>query len=288
MELLVVFIAYSRFDTIKKNLKEIGNTVKVVIFIDRYNLNSTKIIQDEFYNEYADKIEIIIRKQNYGVREHIPKCINEGFERCENLIIIEDDILINSSSIKFVKSCFNNSYNLVSLFNPVLQKKSENYISLQAGIWGWALKKNAWKYFNLETDTYINIFSVINTKLNLINALFFTPLICLSSFGKINSWAYPWFYHRIKNNLYSIVPCNSLSQNLGINDEYASNTKFKHKHAKITIHSNYNSSINIVDKKILNLNDFTGYNVLEIFLRIIYNNIKFAIFYFKKLMSKSF
>ena len=288
MELLVVFIAYTRFDIIKSNLKEIGDTLNVIVFIDRYNSNSTKIIQDKFYNEYSNKIEIIIRKKNYGVRKHIPKCISEGFDYCENLLIIEDDILINKSSIKFVKSCFNNSYNLVSLFNPLLQKTSENYVSLQAGIWGWALNQKTWKFFNLETDSYFNIFITIKKKLNLTNALFFTPLIYLSSCGEINSWAYPWFYHRMKNNLYSIVPGNSLSQNLGINDEYASNTKSKHKHSEIRLNNNYNTSININDKKILKLNDFTGYNNFGIFLRIIFNNFRLVIFYFKTRIIRTF
>ena len=273
MDISVLFIAHSRFENIEFNLKILKEfkEIKVFIYIDGTSDKKLRKIQREFLNKYQRIALIKIHEKNYGVRHFIPKAISETFINSKNLLIIEDDILISENSIYFVKE--NHKYldeNIISLFNPITNL-SCNTLSKEGGIWGWSVSAELWSKFLWSKDSLIQIFMCIKKQIGLLKSLYFTPLVYMSSRGLIKSWAYNWFYVRLKNNIFSLTPMLSLSQNVGIGTSEASNTKRKHKHSKILISSKKSKKIIELD---LSLSEILGYGLIEIYVRVVYNWLK--------------
>lgn len=274
MDLTILFIAHSRFDNIKKNLKILDSfpNLDKKVFIDGANDKHIVDLQKEFENEYNKIVKVYLHKRNYGVRIFIPKSIEETFKKTDNILIIEDDILISKESINFILR--NLDYlkeNIISLFNPSKKMKS-NLITKEGGIWGWCVSKSVWNNFRWTNDNIFKILLITKKEIGFLKSVYYTPFIYMSSRGMIKSWAYNWFYNRLKNNVKSLLPMESLSQNLGINDSMASNTKRIHSHSNVLISSNISEKI--IHQE-LSIEESLGFNKSEIYLRIFYTWINF-------------
>ena len=276
MDLNILFIAHSRFNNIERNLKLLQKFkhIKKTVYIDGTSDVNLKILQSEFIEKHQNTAHINRHKKNYGVRLFIPKAISETFIHSNNLLIIEDDILFSEDSIRFVIE--NQKYldeNIISLFNPIVNLNS-NILSYDGGIWGWSVSKQIWSKFSWSTDNVGQIFSITKKNIGFFKSLYYTPLIYMSSRGLMKSWAYNWFYIRLQNNIKSLTPMLSLSQNVGIATTEASNTRRKHKHSKILISSTKTTEIKEIE---LSLLETSGYGFFEVCIRIIYNWITLTI-----------
>ena len=272
MDLGIIFIAHSRFTNIEKNLNTIANSkyenILISIYIDGPTSKKVYHNQNNFIEKYSSQYEIFLNQKNLGVRKFIPYAIDLAFSKNNNLIIIEDDIIINSVSIQFVLEYFDYlNNNIISLFNPSFNSKS-NISSFEGGIWGWAVSKEIWNLFSWSSDSLLSILLNTNSKLGLVESLFYSPLIYLSSRGKIKSWAYNWFYIRLKNNIKSIIPSKSLSCNVGIGSADATNTKREHVHSRVICNENYSNQIS---EEKLGILITCGYSFYELFIRILYH-----------------
>jgi hypothetical protein len=270
MDLNILFIAHSRFNNIERNLMLLKNfkEIKKTVYIDGASDIKLKETQSKFLDKYQKIAHINMHKKNYGVRHFIPKAISETFIHSNNLLIIEDDILLSEDSIRFVIE--NQKYleeNIISLFNPITNLNS-NILSKEGGIWGWCVSEKIWSKFSWSTDSVFQIFMSIKQHIGFLKSLYYTPLVYMSSRGLMKSWGYNWFYIRLKNNIKSLTPIMSLSQNVGIATSEASNTKRKHKHSEILISSKKSTKVVELD---LSLSKISGYGVFEVCVRIIYN-----------------
>ena len=269
MDLNLLFIAHARFDNIQYNLNHLDLSAfkEIFIYIDGPNNAETKKRQTNFVKNLDKKVKIKTHKNNFGVREFIPYAISDSFKHSDNLLILEDDIVISNTSIDFIRlnyrfldSC------IISLFNPI--ELNNNLIVNDGGIWGWCVSKGVWSKFNWSNTDIFEIFKTLLYKIGLAKSLFYTPLIYLSKKNKIKSWAYNWFYIRIKSNIKSVIPHKTMALNVGLGDSYATSSKRSHKFSNLKL-SNEISELTSSGSFPLNKN--IGYSVLETFLRILYN-----------------
>ena len=269
MDINLLFIAYSRFDNIQNNLDNLDlDTFKeILIYIDGPKNEEIKKLQIDFVKNFNQKVKIKTHEKNLGVRGFIPFAISDSFKYSNNLLILEDDIVINNTSLDFARLNYRFLDNyMLSLFNPI--ELSTNFIIPDGGIWGWCVSKRVWSNFNWSKVGIFEIFYTLFNKIGLIKSLFYTPLIYLSKENKIKSWAYNWLYIRTELNIKSIIPHKTMALNVGLGDLYASNTKRVHKFSNLKL-SNEISELTSSDSFPLNNN--IGYSYLITFLRIFYN-----------------
>ena len=265
----MLFIAYARFDNIQNNLEDLDlDTFKeIFIYIDGPKNEEIKKRQIDFVKNLDQNVKIKTHEKNLGVRGFIPYAISDSFKCSNNLLILEDDIIINNTSLDFIRLNYRflDSY-MISLFNP--RELSSNFIIPDGGIWGWCVSKRVWSNFNWSKIGVLEIFYTLFNNIGLIKSLFYTPLIYLSKENKIKSWAYNWFYIRIELDIKSIIPHKTMSLNLGLGDLFASSSKRSHKFSNLKL-SNEISKFTLKGRVPLNFN--IGYSYLETFLRILYN-----------------
>lgn len=275
MKFNILFISYARFDNIKMNLSTLSleNVDKIFIYIDGTYNREIKLIQQNFYAEYSDKFQIRLHKENYGVRKFIPYSISECLKKSDFLIIVEDDILINNLSIKFLNQNKNllNTH-MISLFNPINCEYS--LINFDGGIWGWCISKKIWSNFHFPNHSLFLIFYNVLKTSGLIKAIYFSPLIHMSINNRIKSWAYTWYYNRLCNKILSITPSSSLSSNVGFNDRFSTNTKRESNLSSVKISGQYN---NVKRQKNISLNKLLSIGYFEILIRILHNWIRLVV-----------
>ena len=275
MDLNLLFIAYARFDNIQKNLDNLNLDLfnEIYVYIDGPKNDELRDKQIDFYNSKSNKIKVFLHKKNMGVRKFIPYSISEAFKHSENLLILEDDVLVNNCSLDFI---FANGTilkeNIISLFNPV--QIENNIITYDGGIWGWSVSKHIWNFFYWHDDNLKKIFNTLLNKIGLLKAMFYAPLIYLSINNKIKSWAYNWFYIRVKNDIKSLVPYESLSKNVGIGDGLATSTKGNHKFSNIGLSDSQKKHF---INGTISLKNSLGYSTGIIVLRIIYNWLRLIV-----------
>ena len=269
MDLNLLFIAYARFENIQNNLEnlDLDTFNEIFIYIDGPKNDEINKKQIDFVNNFNQKVKIITHEKNLGVRGFIPYAISDAFKCSENLLILEDDIIINNTSLDFIRSNYKLFDNyMLSLFNPIVL--NNNFIIPDGGIWGWCVSKKNWSKFNWSKVSIFEIFITLFKKIGLLKSLFYTPLIYLSKENKIKSWAYNWLYIRIQSDIKSILPHKTMAVNVGLGDLFASSSKRSHKFGDLKL-SNEISQITLNSSIPLNLN--IGYSYSETFLRIFYN-----------------
>ncbi len=269
MDINLLFIAYARFDNIQNNLDslDLANFNQIFIYIDGPKNEDINQLQIDFVSNFGNKVKIITHQKNMGVRDFIPYAIFDAFKYSDNLLILEDDISINNTSINYVLS---NSHllesNMIALFNPMVH--NTNIIAYDGGIWGWCVSKKVWFHFSWSEESVLKIFITLLKKIGLLKSFFYAPLVYLSKKNKIKSWAYNWFYIRVKSNIKSIIPHKTMSINLGLGDLFASNTNRRHKFSTLKLSDEIS---HCTQKGIVPFNLNTGYTYLEIFFKIVHN-----------------
>lgn len=269
MDLSLLFIAYGRFNNIQKNLDnlDLNKFDKVYIYIDGPKDEKVLSEQIKFLKNNTFNAEIITNKTNYGVRKFIPHAISDVFKKSKYLLILEDDIMISNLSVKFINNKLDNlNTNIISLFSPY--SYHSNLISYDGGIWGWCVSNDIWKKFNWTKESLFNILYVLLKRVGIIKAIYFAPLVYMSQRNLIKSWAYQWFYVRIKEDIKSLIPGSTLSINVGIGDQMATSTKRNH---RFSIYEISEELMSFDEHKSLSLNKLLGYSYFEILVRILYN-----------------
>lgn len=269
MKLGALLICYQRFKCVEENYSYLESRgISSVIYVDGPKTLEVKEIQETFSNDTG--FDVVLHDENMGVRAFVPYAISKAFDKFDYLIILEDDILINDDSLEFVMNISKQGYNMISLF--VTEESNHCLASFAGGIWGWAVSKESWSKFAFTQENFWYIFYIIRKNLGVRSALYYAPLIFMSQRNLLKSWAFQWMYIRLKENILPITPPYSLSQNTGIGNSVATNTKRSHRFGKIRIGS---GPINyfIEEKRSFSLSTVTGYSRLELALRTIRNYI---------------
>ena len=240
----VVIFAYNRLDTLEqvveslKSNKEAAHTDLIVISDGPPNLEqkiNVSLVRDYLNSVTGFKsVEIIQRNTNYGLAKNIETGLNELFLRFKSLIVLEDDIVVNSCFLKFINDALslyenNSAVSSVSGYGYLEKLDTQNMLPPTFFIKGadclaFATWKNRWLYYNNNAEELYNnlenenLFFEFNRK----NHYNFKEMLRRKINGQSNSWAINWYASNFLMNKFILFPKKSYARHIG-NSNQATN-----------------------------------------------------------------
>ena len=233
----ILIVGYGRFNNIEKQIKLLLGLSerRIYLHIDK---GKTKKIQDEqsefigaIESQFRNRISVLHRERNLGVGIGVVSAIDWFFTKEETGIIIEDDLLFNHSSIKFLEM----GIEFVSGIERALMVAGSTFLQHDYSglekkctwtniplIWGWGTTQSKWLQLrNLITDSQLPNWQD-----------FFSPARSFFQSGrikalsqKVDTWDTPLAYMMFKRKFLCLVSPENYFSNVG-NDEFAVHTRY--------------------------------------------------------------
>lgn len=194
------------------------------------HIKDVKEVREYIYTIKGFKqINIVERKQNYGLAKSIIKGVTEVIDKYNKVIVLEDDLITSHMFLSFMNNMletYEKEKKIYSItgynYPPKLMKipkeyKYDIYFSPRAGSWGWATWKDRWDKADWEVKDYEEF-----KKNKQLQKEFnkggddMTDMLIKQMEGKLDSWAIRWCYTLFKNNSYCIYPTRSYIDNIGM------------------------------------------------------------------------
>jgi GT2 family glycosyltransferase len=182
-------------------------------------------------------VQKLYRDQNMGLRHGVYGAISWFFEQEEYGIILEDDCVPDRSFFQFCtelleyyredESVYHISGSNLAEYLSVNYQKSY-FFSKFPFVWGWAGWRRSWNQLSIDLDGLDTFFAsgVIEQWLpDRAAQVYLKDKFQQTRAGKINSWAYAWFYSILRSDGFCIIPRYNLVQNVGVGTSEATNTK---------------------------------------------------------------
>lgn len=240
----VVVIGFNRPDLLSIALKSIphdGRSIYISIdgarnLDEEFAVNRSVVIAENYQSVSINNVLIRKSKLNQGCKYGVVNAIEWAFQHEDSLIILEDDIIPQTSFFDFCDqglSIFADDQNIWQL-NGWTPRDEHNdslvsfYQTRHAHIWGWATWKSRWQKFDLELDNWQSqdfsefaIFKGVELHKNFNSYWNRTLKACAC--GEIDTWDSQWLYSMWVNDSYAISPSSRLCGNNGF-DSRATHT----------------------------------------------------------------
>lgn len=230
MKLAVAIFCFNRVQKLETLLCSVSSELRKSeldfwIFHDGTNAdNNTRHLQvQNLLNKYKfenPEVNIITRGSNYGLRKNILCGVNEVFNSCDAVIVLEDDLELHENFFDFMKwglqrYALDDQVFSVNGWLPYNLRSDEVFMQKTFNCWGWATWKHKWTYTNY-TDSLID-------KLPFEQIKFFCDnfesnswsQIYLNYIGKKHTWAINTHLHLFLSDRYALYPKFSLVANHG-------------------------------------------------------------------------
>jgi hypothetical protein len=237
----VLIVGYRRLDNIL-NLVEVvisSGAKKIFIALDRINDPEGLIEQNQFLNSIhklkeEKQIEINVRHQteNLGAAVSVLTSIDWISEHCRYFVVLEDDLVISHSFLKFADE----SLRYFENNERILMISGNNYFGSQLNsigftriplTWGWATTRKKWEKARPHILSTKEDFSKSwNPFSNVILKQFLLAGKRRSIQGFIDAWDLPLASYMYQNEMLCVLPGSNLVSNIGY-DEFALHTKKK-------------------------------------------------------------
>jgi len=172
----------------------------------------------------------LFREENLGCKIAVSSAIDWFFEREEEGIILEDDILPSQTFFSFCERLlikYRNESNvaLISGCNPAERtfKNQGNYSFSHYGlIWGWASWRRAWADYDVDIIDWQNKKNEAKDWMSYSNPLYvsmWSNIFDSVATGKVDTWDYQLNYMLMSKSKVSIIPCRNLIDNIGYGED---------------------------------------------------------------------
>ncbi|RSD35371.1 MAG: methyltransferase FkbM [Methanohalophilus sp.] len=244
----VVFIIFNRPETTEKVFNEIARAQPPQLFViadgprkDNISDSIKCAAAREIINRVDWECEVFTNysEVNMGCKLRISSGLDWVFENVNEAIILEDDCLPHPDFFKYCEELLDfyredNRIMHIGGNNFLCARESleySYYFSAYSHVWGWATWKRAWKYYdvNMESWPYVrkhNYLSVFfpnkieyQNRIKIWNSVYE---------GEIDTWDYQWMFAILSQGGFSILPKNNLISNIGFGNE-ATHTKIEDK-----------------------------------------------------------
>lgn len=189
------------------------------------NISQCRKIVDQ-YVSWQCQVHTLYRQYNLGCKDAVSDAITWFFKHEESGIILEDDVICDSSFFRFASELLdtykdNPRIGLISAnaFNAGLLPLAPNQYTFTTHphIWGWATWKRVWDMYD-KNLTYCKVLRSAPTILSNHGIFFF--LFWFYTWhnvinNRINTWDYQLSYLFYAHELLSIIPAFELAQNIG-------------------------------------------------------------------------
>ncbi len=146
------------------------------------------------------------------------------FEENEAVIILEDDCVVRADFYYFMSACLNYYKDFPEVMHvsayqfPINLKEKPScdlYFSFRPMSWGFGLWKRSWPYFRMNIEDALDYFNRGDLERRKIFSDKHKEGIKDVIAGRINSFAYRWFFLINKNNGFCATPYESYVRNIG-------------------------------------------------------------------------
>jgi hypothetical protein len=210
-----------------------------------------RLIQEEFANDF----EFLWMNKNEGTANHIWIRISQLLKEFDNVIVIEDDISVDSDTVdtllELLKSRLPSHIMTIGLFGFL---PGNNFISKKFNCWreskffspwGWAIQKEEWEDLSLEIkEHYLRLessktFASLSSRGRNLWSSRFNKVINNPEF----TWDYQINFWGFAQNKKHLLPAFRLADNVGFESLQATRTKAKKPNWYLGKKGTVNSSI---------------------------------------------
>lgn len=231
-----VVFAYNRPEHLEKTLTALsenrgaGNT-EVFVFIDGPKEGQDGLVQNEVasvaenFRECFKGFSVKRSGHNKGLAKSVIGGVSEVIKKYGKVIVVEDDAVSAEGFLEFMNNALDFYENDSTIWSiggfTVPMKLPDDYkydvIKTQrSSSYAWATWKDRWDKIDWEVTDYGSFkknFSA-RRRFNMWGSDRSGMLDCQMN-GEVNSWAIRFDYAMFKNNMYNIVPVQSLIQSIG-------------------------------------------------------------------------
>ncbi|MGP8307238.1 glycosyltransferase [Vibrio sp. YIC-376] len=215
----ICIVAYNREGALLRILDNILLSdvcdYKIYVSID-YSEEQDKIINKLQTKDYFNRIELIKRDINLGLKEHVLAC-GDLVNSHDFIVILEDDLIVSKYLKNYINTCLSSSLEniaTISLYSYhrsegdlcsfiPLSSGSDNYFMQFPSSWGQIYTKSMWN--NFRNWLKVNDCDMFHDDL-------LPSYICL---WPKSSWKKHFLRYMVHTNKYSIYPYFSLTTNPG-------------------------------------------------------------------------
>lgn len=174
---------------------------------------------------------------NLGLEKRIVSGLDWVFEQVDCAVILEDDCLPNPSFFRFCTELlekYEDDENIFALtghnhLGEWQTSRSSYFFANYFDCWGWATWRRTWQKFDSEMKSWGDLEAREKVRSTIADDQQFynrARVLNMAYEGKVNSWAYPFFFMSLLHGGLTITPSKNLIQNIGF-DDAASNTRNK-------------------------------------------------------------
>lgn len=249
MSPIVIFV-YNRVNLLRNTINSLllnpeSEFSTLIIFSDGPKPNSTdqdlqKIIDVRKYCKSISgfkSVSIIERSENLGLACSIIVGVTDCLKMHDSIIILEDDLLVSKSFLKYMNdgiNKFKNSLKVVSVhaFNYPIETKNtkEAFFIRGADCLGWATWRNGWSCFRengLELAHELFEKNLVR-QFNFNNTVNFSGMLMDQIIGRNNSWAIRWYASAFLAEKLTLYPSKTLINHIGLDSEATHSSSTDH------------------------------------------------------------
>lgn len=234
----VIVFAYNRPHHLQCTLEalnrnDLAEDTKLFIFCDgakgkedRDKVDETRGVVKNFISVSKFKnVEISYSDVNKGLANSVISGVSRILQRCETVIVLEDDIVSAPNFLRYMNECLDyyqkdSRVGAISAYTPKFRippnYQHDLFLSKRGNSWGWATWKEIWE----KTDWKVSDFSSFSKDRKRKKAFDATQfraveMLCEQMNGRIDSWAIRWDYSFFVRGLYTVYPVKTKVVNIG-------------------------------------------------------------------------
>jgi len=213
------------------------SSIQIFISLDGPRNNSEAVKTDlvyreaKYFSEGMTNVKVIRHNINLGLKKHVLSAISNAFDIADALIILEDDICMNTECLYKTVNLLNTHVQSkeighINLFNeglssPILNsfnfKNSEFYLDQVFTCWGWATWKDRWREPFVDRNSLMKLNCIERLKFNHYGRSNHLAHLYSNILGEASTWAILRKFDLFTNKrLKSLTSRNSLVTNIGL------------------------------------------------------------------------
>jgi hypothetical protein len=189
---------------------------------DRENCAAVLGILDQV--DWDCQVTKLVRTENLGCGRAVSSAITWFFEQVEEGIILEDDVLPETTFFEYCEGLlerYRDDPSVLSISGSRLPGTPPTpysyHFSRYVGIWGWASWRRAWSGYDFGVKAWetAEAKAMLRREFGPGEYRFFAGVFDNVLAGKIDTWDYQWWFHVLVRKGLSVTPGVNQTVNLG-------------------------------------------------------------------------
>lgn len=168
-------------------------------------------------------VDIIERKNNYGLADSIVEGVTTLIEKYGRVIVVEDDLVTSPFFLRYMNEALDRYADdervmHIAAYMPSIDIAGlpESFFLRNSSCWGWATWQRAWKYFSRNGKRIVESFDRDTVyKFNLDGAYDYWSQLIANEQNKLKTWAVYWYACVFERGGLCLHPRESLVMNTG-------------------------------------------------------------------------